>query len=898
VVEGGSDILVFGLQYDHASQAASRLTGVGPQRFTLWLEKRCGLRPPGDYTPGLRLEVFRQVLKSLLDHHHEAFFARSFEADPFATARVVLDMRDELLLCGWNGKAGPEAPPRLRDLAMVEERLATNGIWPLGWADRHRRLLAKLPFKGVQKWTFLLVEPFDLLPVFWQELLKLLESHGAKIGLLPVGEPIEASSDLGAFQRYLTRSDMTDFRPVKARGDGSLCLFTGRRDAEMASWLAKLLRANPTWKPTLLLPDKTRTLDNALTCEGLPSLGLSIRSEARPAIQLLKLLPAFLYLPTDPMQLLAFLSLPEQPIPLHLSRRLASHIAKTPGTFGTGWQDILGDVAERYPGEWEETKAEYDFWFLRKRYTPQEAIPRVDLEGLLERLLAWIRRDDYSPSKKIIENQTILLLDLLRRIPETHLTRLEITRFLQAHLEPVPLSHLEAQQDHLPLAHHAAAMTGEANDVLWWTFTQKEPDYFFARWYAPELAWMHAENLFPDLPEKENRRITWYRRLPFLKARARLFLFLPEYVESAAVQPFPLARDLEACFGDTKPIHVSLDIHQGADAVSFQILSEFQLPRWTQIQPKPHSQIPLILENDDLSRLPGLNEESFTSLNALCYYPYQWVFKFILKLYKADSQEMADSAQLYGKLAHRLFEWLFREDDAWQLDDTGLVGWIENRCNHLFQEEGATLLHYGREQERVGFQKKCTRAMQRFVRDMRSAGWIPVAAEKSLSGLFSGLPLSGRADLILRRGADYFIIDLKWGGKERRENELKNREDLQLALYRHLLRQEDAQGNIYTGFYLIDPPVWITRDEAAFTPAGHAGAPADSEEIYVEILEKLRRTLHWRRAQIASGKVEIRREASVKALDDFYGSALEDLMEPKRKDAPFDDFRNLINWPT
>jgi hypothetical protein len=55
-------------------------------------------------------------------------------------------------------------------------------------------------------------------------------------------------------------------------------------------------------------------------------------------------------------------------------------------------------------------------------------------------------------------------------------------------------------------------------------------------------------------------------------------------------------------------------------------------------------------------------------------------------------------------------------------------------------------------------------------------------------------------------------------------------------------------------------------------------------------------TLQWRLTQIRRGEVEIRCAATIAHLEEQY--AEDDLMaflELKREDAPFDDYRTLIN---
>lgn len=359
--------IVFGLQLDNKVPPIGMGEEnieyfCGPQQFTILLEKRFGIKPPDDQQVAIRTDVYRQHLASHLSEHPDAFFRHSFSADPFATAQTLLNLRDALKQAGWKGADNEDAPPRIRTLSLIEDDLNKNKFWPKGWTDRQLDILEKIPFKVIRQLVIYLVEPFDLLPVYWQQVLSGLENNGAQIQQISSDPAGSEDSDLAQFQRFIHTLPSGDTPKLKAKGDGSLCLFTGKRDTELAGWLAKWLNENHSWDPILLLPDKTRTLDNALILEGLPSLGLQTRSDARPVLQLLKLVPEFLWQPLDPVKLLAFLTLPQQPIPWDLSKILASNLASKPGLFGQDWHDELTKFRESVSPEiWDDMKKEYDF---------------------------------------------------------------------------------------------------------------------------------------------------------------------------------------------------------------------------------------------------------------------------------------------------------------------------------------------------------------------------------------------------------------------------------------------------------------------------------------------------------------------------------------------------------
>ena len=94
----------------------------------------------------------------------------------------------------------------------------------------------------------------------------------------------------------------------------------------------------------------------------------------------------------------------------------------------------------------------------------------------------------------------------------------------------------------------------------------------------------------------------------------------------------------------------------------FSSLAHFTLPQYTDLEaqqlgrPRPF----LNLRRSDKMR-PN-ETETFTSLDALFYYPYQWVFKYKIRLRKSSILSVVKDNTLMGNLSHRFFEMLLRED--------------------------------------------------------------------------------------------------------------------------------------------------------------------------------------------------------------------------------------------
>ena len=91
-------------------------TVVGPAGLLGLLEQYWGLQRP-ETSQAVRIGQYVQCLAS-----HTAgnrFYSKSFEADPWETARTLLEWRDELILAGWQGQPLLEGS-RIAVLAEVE----------------------------------------------------------------------------------------------------------------------------------------------------------------------------------------------------------------------------------------------------------------------------------------------------------------------------------------------------------------------------------------------------------------------------------------------------------------------------------------------------------------------------------------------------------------------------------------------------------------------------------------------------------------------------------------------------------------------------------------------------------------------------------------------------------
>ncbi|MEM1121367.1 MAG: PD-(D/E)XK nuclease family protein [Bacteroidota bacterium] len=892
----------FGLELDDKVYPKGGDTEVGvhytgPIGFLSLLEQHLGLVGPTNTIEYLRIAQYRYALQKYLETNPDAFYKASFEADQLAAAEEILNRRDNLKLAGWDFEMDGELPPRLKNLAGVEEALEEADYdFAVGFADRFVAAAEACEEKATPIQQIWLNEPRHLFPFHWQKLLTSLEGHGTKVEQLP--EPkFTGNNDLTVFQKGL----LGNRQKVSAQKDGSLLLIRTKRETDAAAFLAKKIQLNPNYRPVCLIPEKNRALDNALMQEGLPSLGILSASLARPTLQIIKLVTTFLWRPIDPYKVLEFVTLPIKPLESDLAVLIARQIAQRPGLNSDSWYasinqyfEELAEKAATDPSiKPDKIREEYKFWFERRRYDIAKSLPKDEVIEIFEDIGDWASKQfeadgGINQSLIVLSEQSKRIKELMIELPEAYnfLTNLELERIVRTIYQPSPVLFQEQQVGHLPFVYHPSALIQPVEDLLWWNFSMKERPSFFAKWYQVEFNYFKSTGIELETPQKENEVLIWQRKRPMLQADKRLILIVPERVEGKEVLSHPLLGDLEATFNNLEAITYDIDKQQNADC-----LDKFQLPEWVNLNQqfigKP---IPML----DVEHSELFNErehETFTSLDLLFYFPYQWVFRHKVRLHKSSILSVVSDNTLLGNLAHRFIELLLVED-IHTMTKVQIEKWIDDKAPQLFRREAATLLMYGREPERLAFLNTIKYAAWSLVSSILQNGWKVKGTEVDLKGHFVNIPMKGKADLVLERGDELCVVDLKWRGGNYRKQVIKNEEDLQLVMYSKLLTPDATWA--HTAYFILEKGEMIARNTQAFKNCVAVNPDCDHIEINERIWGKMEATMRWRLDQLKKGNIEIRTQQTQLDLEDLYEGQLMDLLEMRDGNAPFDDYGVLI----
>ena len=266
-------------------------------------------------------------------------------------------------------------------------------------------------------------------------------------------------------------------------------------------------------------------------------------------------------------------------------------------------------------------------------------------------------------------------------------------------------------------------------------------------------------------------------------------------------------------------------------------------------------------------------------------------FRYKAKLEKSPILSISKANTLKGNLAHRFFELILQEDfSQWTFDD--VKNWVDENSRSMFKREAATLLMYGFEPEKLQLIWKIKTAIWTLIEHIRRNKWQVEGTELGLYGKFGNTPVKGKADLVLLRGAERCVLDLKWAGHAYRERLIKNGEDLQLVMYSKLLTDDEDWA--HTGYFIIENARLLARNTAAFAEIKPLAAADDAFAINQDIWKKMLATYNWRLKQVIEGHIEIRMTKTVRDLEERYGMELLDVLEMKNEESRFDDYRTLI----
>ena len=798
----------------------------GPGGLLAALELRLGLPRP-DVAEVERVHAMLERARRAVEAS-TPFYARSFDADPLATARVLTAWRDDLLLAGWDGRAIGAA--RVDALAALE----AGGPLPAGVPERLTAVQAELGEPGAFGSSaararrsslptvlpgLTLATPAARWPARWQAVLARLAALGTIVRVdEPRWEPAPPTTDLGRLQALVqTERVRAPVLDGPLAGDGSLLVLGAETPHEAAEALAALLDAARGVSIAVVRGDDAGVLDDALTAQGLPTQGTRARSHARPLLQLLSLALELAYAPRDPARVLELATLRGGPLAGRAGHRLARAIAQAPGVGGKPWREARAALRERFlddgdPDGAARTDALVDAW-LEGPTAPASGAPRAHLLAVVDRVVAWLAdalaRGD--ATVQIAWREATLFRALVAADGRAVLGLIAARRLLDEALEGQVV---ELNPEQAGRAHHVATpgeLTAPHDVVAWWGFTAG------AEWRPPARPWTRAERAalaaagvaLPDERALLLAEAQGWRRAA-LAARARLVLVVPATSRGEPTEPHPFWAEVHGRLAPS-PAELAALTRTPAQLLAGALAAE------------PLAPLAVPPARTTWTAPPGAitprDAWSPSALEELLGCPLRWVLHRAGGVTAERLDVLPSGPILNGTLGHRLIEELHAAG-AFGLDAVGLRGAAEARIDALIATEAASLLLPGLGTELAQLRAQLVDAAVALGPALAADGWTIAATERALDVAVDGGRLTGRLDLLVTGPRGEAIVDLKWG-RSKYERLLRAGAALQLACYARARQAEiGASRPPPAAYYALAHAQLLTSEPGVFSRAG------------------------------------------------------------------------------
>ena len=859
----------------------------GPMGFLSVLETQLGI-PASEVSFTARLIQYLACLDQV--NNRDRFYHDSFTADPFSVARTLLQWRDQWHLAGWTGTFSDDVPTRLSDMAAVEQQAASS-VEP-GLGQRVQHVIALLAGNPIAVQSICLHDALSDFPFLWQQLIQAVNA--------PVSDESDLSpqadegSDLGRLQRQLARGSS---QPIELSGDGSLVVITADSAQETTPIVACLTQNRLTrsgGKSVAILADsRGELLDEALQAVGNPRLGFNALSPWRPVLQVLPLACELLWKPLSPTALFQFLSHPMAPIPARIREKLAQTVAAVPGIGSTAWESTLEQcLARENENSRNRQRDNLRFWLESARFSPQSGVDSATLSNRAQRVADWLMGVTETTADSSLKslyfialNQALEFIKAVERL-KSHgretLTRDHVLRLIEdVRGNGSALTDRQAEvcpgQNRVFRAEHAGAFYFPMDQVIWWDCQASDPIHRWP-WSRAERTALANNGVFL---QSEDAQLEWLGKAwlrPVLSTREQCTIVLHRDAE----RHHPI-WDQIACLAKNHP---QLSV---ADADTIDLL---EIPQDTlQSRQLPQTYRWWQLDND--IDIPKRAFESYSSLNAFIYSPYQWLLRYSAGIRPGSVATVNDGNLLKGNLAHRLFEEFFNtHTNIVEVAPDDIPRWVDQHMPTLLQQQGASLLEPGRQAECERLITDLQQSLKVLTEHMQRAGVVQVEMERWQQGQFTGGKLNGSIDLLVTcADGREAIVDIKLGGKKYRRDTLLAGNYLQLATYAQLRRAAGVKTTPALSYFIVSDAQLLSLDHDFFSQAERI--TPQSQENWRQFWRRFEHTWHWRRDQLDRGRIEVTITGTEPDADSSPGE--QGLVLPAASDS-FNDFRVITGW--
>ena len=845
-----------------------------PGIFIELLEQRLGL---GDIrlSKGRRIAAYQDALYHYRIQNEDCFYSRSFLTAPWAVAETLLDWRDILRMGGWNGQLKELGSDRLDCLAVIEELFPSEFRSSEG--DRLHRVILALEHLNPGEMHIQSIDPESWYQEMWKRLLTHLNTTFVEPDF-----PLSDKSDLGHLKEVLAgQKEHFDYK-----NDGSITLVSAYSESLLAKAGAHFL-ANTKGSSVLIQGENLHLLDSSIRQTNQPSLGTGSISKHRPIPQLLGMTLSMRWKPFDPRLMRDFLLHPESPVNSGLRFRLAKALDQYPGMGNLLWNDAIvssrQSIDEKFKNDetarkkaLKQLESNLKIWIQFEFLDPEN----VSSQSLLEvgkQISKWAaNRSKTKPQKQSEYGQLRQLAKDFCSIIETRPSsnRIEVDQVIRC-LMGQGQTNLTSTTElgHIPVL-SSAGMNRPVDTVFWWDFS--EPTSNTRQVFNPkeiEILQQNGIHITTTIEKTEKQRDVHHR--PVLCTKKKLILFKPLQRAGDGLADHRIYTRLLAATANStiQPLPTDIDswLSHASSGGPVQLVSIKKRPltarkRWLHLPKKLN--------------LSPRTTESYSSLNKWMTSPFDYVCHYVAKLKPGFFRDhrLTIDPRLKGNLIHRLTELMFSQESTsfdWKhAKEKHISEWLNDRWNTLVEQEAANLYLPGNRDSEIQLKSMAKQTLMDLVMLLQQIKATKVIADHQPTAIpfgNAGSELTGKVDLYaISKKSELVLIDLKFGGRAVRANEIEDGRALQLAVYGRLITQGAWQESIKSAYYIISSNHWISKDVDVFKHSSEYNAHAD----YMEgTWDKFMDIWQWRQRQIEQGEIEVLyqgtdKEASIQAPHD------------------------------
>jgi ATP-dependent helicase/nuclease subunit B len=820
-----------------------------------------------------RLEKYRQALSA---NSKNSFYEKSFTRNQIAVSKNLLGLRDELKLNGYNFTITDDTPERLKLLCQVESSFDSSRSFSDVYIETLEALKTKkiqIPFNEIVVFT-----PENLLSIPSQKILKLLSDLGIEIKFKNIEDANrDKKCDLEKLVEFLKSKERFD----GFEGDGSVQLLV--LDDEIESYQIILDKFKEDTDISFYIPEHQTLVDSSLSALGLPNIGSRNSSQNRPLAQLIKLMEIFLWERTEPSKLLEFLSLRNKPLNMKLASMLAEVLSDMPGIGSDSWEEVLKEYQDNSDIEEDvRTKAleQYSFLFKRKKFDESAANIKevIDLyKGLVKyyknfSMVNEERRGMALKCAAIVES----LIDVLEhRGVENDISKLELDNIISTlHIE-IDFYVSNESKGRMSLVTSPELLLSEVKKLVWIPFLDNLPAAHTSILKNVEIEYLESKDVI-FLGQGQRYLSMYTSEIRMISQISEQVVFcLPNSRSEAATHPILL--ELESLGISFDNLKIGVDELETSNK---EVLNRFNLPR------------PMPVWNVTPNLLLPRKYESYSSMDKLINYPFQYVLGYHAKLHPYSMLEVNDGSRLLGSFTHRLYEEFFNEyKDQSSIDEGFIKKWHEDNFLLLIEKEASVLLMQGREGEFEFIKQKSLESLIYLSMTLKENGWKVVEMEHEFSEEVNGITITGFIDMFLERGDEHCALDIKWGSAKYYKDIISNNKDMQLGMYSKLSPSNCPYS--HTAFFSILNTNIFSKNKSAFNNA-IAYPEQDHIEAYSEMWDKMINSYDVRVEQIKNGIIEVPTDNTVDQIESILDG--ENTFEAAESGPRFNDYDVLCGW--